>query len=392
MNEVQFKKKIKEIRSQTSQKKVLMSLGKRFACEVTNTRISFFWRTSQNGVIRKVFLGTYETGENDISFKQAFELFKKYDAKVTDYKVRVQIGIVLDIYLDFVRKNRSNGRFMNIKTSVKYLQGLCPLYIDELDIPQVLNFLNTNIENENNRYTCLQTLRLAIDYAMLCYSCIKYNPLKGLQKNPLNSIRRPKYGGYKSLDPSRIKEVLYDKLDSIEMRYALFFLFLSMTALRLSSGLNLRWSYVDFEKKVINIPKEDMKMKVAFDLPITDYLDALLKTIKQEFPAPKDLVFYMENNKDHFLTKTTVSSNLKTITNSVISAHSFRKILATFLTSNKVPVSITRMCIAHKVATVLDATYDKYDFIQEKREAFNLWHEYVATQLSDKFRTFLVSK
>ncbi|WP_086227270.1 tyrosine-type recombinase/integrase [Campylobacter devanensis] len=82
-------------------------------------------------------------------------------------------------------------------------------------------------------------------------------------------------------EPKRLKEFL-DAIENykgnILTKYAL-----KMgvyTALRSQTLRTLKWEYIDYTKEIINIPKEQMKTKKPFILPLTNQIKAILKELE----------------------------------------------------------------------------------------------------------------
>lgn len=85
---------------------------------------------------------------------------------------------------------------------------------------------------------------------------------------------------HKELPTSRL-HVWHERVAEIENPIRRdYLLFTLHTGLRRKSATEARWEHVDFERKVLHIPRP--KGGHAFDLPLTDYLVRLLKARKKE--------------------------------------------------------------------------------------------------------------
>ncbi|GEM_PF-1712210 len=54
-------------------------------------------------------------------------------------------------------------------------------------------------------------------------------------------------------------------------------IFLLLTGLRVGETKRLQWSYIDFENKILTVPRELTKSDREHQLPLSDFLLALLK-------------------------------------------------------------------------------------------------------------------
>ncbi|WP_281071216.1 tyrosine-type recombinase/integrase [Succinivibrio dextrinosolvens] len=356
--------------------------------KIKRTSIDVLFRKKIKGRIIEITLGNYL----NLSIEDIKEKYAEIQLSQKAVNVYPYIKDIKDQFLGFIKQNRSHKRFETYKSLLDNQLNIFYNYrVNEINAPMALELIKKINGSDYTKYSALCALRIILDYVVANYSCLQFNPLNVLKSNPMIDIKKPKPIGYKYISHEELGEVFLRKLDSIETKHALFLLFLAMTALRIGSALELRYSYINKNDMKIIFPADKMKMRREFELPITNRLKNLLKNIEEEYNFHNDVVFYSSRNPNHPISKTTVQTIIKTITNSTISAHSLRKIMRTYLTSIKVPVSIAKMCLAHQVADQIDEIYDKYSFYDDKKNAFNEWHEYVYKNLSDHLKKFLDS-
>ncbi|MBX9671580.1 MAG: tyrosine-type recombinase/integrase [Candidatus Obscuribacterales bacterium] len=85
---------------------------------------------------------------------------------------------------------------------------------------------------------------------------------------------RPRQG----IIPDRRLKVWYQAVSSLRSEVARdFMLFLLLTGMRVGETKRLNWSYVDFENKILTVPREQTKSDREHQLPLTEFLVALLK-------------------------------------------------------------------------------------------------------------------
>lgn len=369
-------------------KRVYRAIDENLFLKVKKSGIDVIYRKKHKGRISETTLGNYlKLSIEDIKEKYAvIQLSTKED---NDYPY---IKDIKDHFLEFIEQNRSHKRFETYKSLLdNQLKIFYNYRVNEINAPMALELIKKINGSDYTKYATLCALRIILDYVVANYSCLQFNPLNVLKSNPMIDIKKPKPIGYKYISHEELGDVFLKKLDSIETKHVLFLLFLTMTALRIGSALELRYSYIKKNDMKIIFPADKMKMRRAFELPITNRLKNLLKNIEEEYNFHNDVVFYSSRNPNHPISKTTIQTIIKTITNSTISAHSLRKIMRTYLTSIKVPVSIAKMCLAHQVADQIDEIYDKYSFYDDKKKAFNEWHEFIYENLSDHLKKYLDS-
>ena len=96
----------------------------------------------------------------------------------------------------------------------------------------------------------------------------------------LNKYGRPKIEGFAYVEPYKLKAEFYEKVESLREKYKFFLLLLSFTMLRNGALAQSKWEWVDFDARKIHVPTENMKMRRAFDVPITLFTEFLLKEWK----------------------------------------------------------------------------------------------------------------
>jgi hypothetical protein len=67
--------------------------------------------------------------------------------------------------------------------------------------------------------------------------------------------------------------------------------------------------------------------------------------------------------------------------------HDLRRSVRTGLSRLKIPPHIAEAVINHSTKTALQKTYDKHEFLDEKREALAAWGKHVAQLVADRAGT-----
>ena len=147
------------------------------------------------------------------------------------------------------------------------------------------------------------------------------------------------------------------------------------TLLRPGEYTALRWSWIDFDSKLITVPAEVMKMKREHLVPMSRQLVALLESLPRHsefvFPSPQGKVQkpVSTNSASQFLRRNGFAD--------VLVPHGIRAIGRSWMFDNAVPFEVGELCIAHSVGSLTVQAYVRSDRLDERREAMQRWCDYV---------------
>jgi len=103
---------------------------------------------------------------------------------------------------------------------------------------------------------------------------IKSNPVSRISKNRAWHKIHPRQG----IIPDHKLKAWYQAVSSLQHQVARdFLLFVLLTGMRFGETRQLKWSFVDFENKILNVPRELTKCDREHRLPLSDFLLGLLK-------------------------------------------------------------------------------------------------------------------
>jgi integrase len=153
--------------------------------------------------------------------------------------------------------------------------------------------------------------------------------------------------------------------------------FIILTGTRLSETSGAVWSEFDLTNKVWNIPAERMKAGDPHIVPLTDamvdILDAMQAIKTSEFVFPSNARGAPFNNKtfERLLEKTYTKTKLTT--------HGFRSAFSTWSHNiNRTSHEIVERALAHKAGSKVSQTYWREQPVDEHRELFAAWNNYLA--------------
>ena len=147
------------------------------------------------------------------------------------------------------------------------------------------------------------------------------------------------------------------------------------TALRSANVRNLRWEWLDFSKKLITIPANEMKMKREFILPMSSGVEAILKSMDKM----GELVF---SHNEKPMSDSTLNKAIKILGfGKAQDFHGLRGLFSTTLnelsTTHKLSAEIIELCLAHEQKDAVRSAYNHALRLDEKRELMQFWADYI---------------
>lgn len=160
--------------------------------------------------------------------------------------------------------------------------------------------------------------------------------------------------------------------------------------LRASNLCNLKWEYIDFENRLLTIPRNLMKIKNKnlddFTLPLTNEAIEILQNQKQ-FTYHQEWVFLGNNNKKPINVESP-NKALKIIgfddieNNRKISLHgfrgTFRSLIDTLDIDNKFSFEVKEYALDHQEKSkVVRAYTNKANYIKQLIPLMSFWSDYI---------------
>ena len=147
------------------------------------------------------------------------------------------------------------------------------------------------------------------------------------------------------------------------------------TALRSANVRKLRWEWLDFSKKLITIPANEMKMKREFILPMSSQVEAILKSMDKTC----ELVF---SHNEKPMSDSTLNKAIKILGfGKAQDFHGLRGLFSTTLnelsTTHKLSAEIIELCLAHEQKDTVRSAYNHALRLDEKRELMQFWADYI---------------
>ena len=147
------------------------------------------------------------------------------------------------------------------------------------------------------------------------------------------------------------------------------------TALRSANVRKLRWEWLDFSKKLITIPANEMKMKREFILPMSSQVEVILKNMDKM----GELVF---SHNEKPMSESALNYAIKALGfGKAQDFHGLRGLFSTTLnelsTTHKLSSEIIELCLAHEQKDAVRSAYNHALRLDEKRELMQFWADYI---------------
>ena len=255
------------------------------------------------------------------------------------------------------------------------------------DIVKVLtDKAKTSSETANRLFAYLKSI---YSYAML-HGYIERNILMEINKSHFLTTQKVKHIP-KITDEENLKDLInaiynYQGMHSIKNALK----FVLHIPLRASNLCNLKWDYINFEDKLLSIPRNLMKVKNNnfddFKMPLSDeVIDILLE--QKQLTGYQEWVFLGTNNR----TPINVESPNKALkimgfndeaNNRKITLHgfrgTFRSLIDTLDTNNKFSFDVKERALDHQEDNKVVRAYShKADYVKQLKPLMNFWSDYI---------------
>lgn len=147
---------------------------------------------------------------------------------------------------------------------------------------------------------------------------------------------------------------------------------LCLTLCRISEVVALRYDWIDFDQKVITIPASQMKAKREHRIPICTQLEKILKR-RQALGG----VFVFPSTKSKNGHAARIMQYDLGIFNELTTLHGFRSTGRSWMAVNGYDFAASEYCLAHRCENSTQASYQRYDYLEQRREIMQAWGDFV---------------
>lgn len=176
------------------------------------------------------------------------------------------------------------------------------------------------------------------------------------------------------VEPARLPEVfeLMKKKLKINVVMPDIVKVLCLTLCRINEVVALRYDWIDFEQGVITIPASQMKAKREHRIPICTQLEKILKR-RQALGG----VFVFPNPSSKSGHKCKLVHTRLIPFNELTTVHGFRSTGRSWMAVNGYDFAASEYCLAHRCENSTQASYQRYDYLEQRREIMQAWGDFV---------------
>lgn len=344
-----------------------------FAIRATRKSKSFILEKRVGGVNRRITIGKCSEMSLDSARRQACIMLGEI-ANGNDPRTGNRINTLGDITLREVLQ-----KFLEIKpiredTQRNYFYSINRHFNDWLDMP-ITSITKDMVEQRHHDLTvspnrlgtsghgrannALKKLSALINFASDRYGTeeeplIKTNPVSRLSRNRSWHRIYPRQG----IIPDHKLKDWYRAVGTLQHEVARdFMIFLLLSGMRFGESRKLRWCHVDFENKILVVPRELTKSDREHRLPLSEFLVDLLR---KRYIARKDSdwVFQSSRLKNKPLSASAgIVSRVRAKSGIVFTFHDLRRTFLTMGEKLDVPPYALKRLVNHSVSNDMTGRY-----------------------------------
>ena len=300
---------------------------------------------------------------------------------------------LIDEYLEVKKHNVSKARFKKnyVGTFKNYvIPFIGKKFIDEISKDEILALvkkvpkiqLKKATRSGNKTYKAKEVLNIIKDMFEFAVDngYLEYNPAYSIKLERILPKHQEQHMEAIT-DENELKKLYKIILEIDNPITSKILQFQALTLLRNGNMRNLKWEYIDWDKKIITFPKESMKAAHSdFRLPLTDTLLKILEYFKQ-FSIDKKYVFISSKTNKPLSENFLPYQYKKLGYQGVHTPHgwrsSFRTIAAEKYKEHKFPFEVIEAQLHHKIGNKVTQAYLRTDFLDERRELLKWWEEFL---------------
>lgn len=163
----------------------------------------------------------------------------------------------------------------------------------------------------------------------------------------------------------------------IEKRYAttLALAVIILTASRQVEICGLRWSEIDFDRRVISIPPERRKdgRPEPHRIPMSAQVERILRAV----PRTAEHVFLQRGSTSAPIISTSTNQARKNVLHVKTSTHGFRSTFRDWAAERGVDRVLAEKCLMHATGSAVERAYQRSDLLEQRRPIMQAWADEV---------------
>lgn len=287
--------------------------------------------------------------------------------------------------------HKNNKRYYSIMSSKKHLTGLLHYPIDEITPTKVDEELSKLSCSIGCKYNAIKILNQCLNSAV-GDGLMQFNACANMLKNTgtiAKKYAKPRVKGYPWVSADELKDKFFERVKNAPQINKVFYLLLALTCLRVGSLSAIKWEWIDFKKGTINIPAEFMKVPRDFVVPITPMIENTLKKWKDNCLQSKidsPYVFFAKSSPSKQVRLTQMQEYVTACTEGTVTMHGIRKSARTWMAQMGISEEIAEQTLSHVSKNEIVRTYNKYNYLKERKVVLDIWNYYVYKNLPEEFK------
>lgn len=207
---------------------------------------------------------------------------------------------------------------------------------------------------------------------------IEFNPADNLGQR----FSKPKKQNMPALPPSELPRFLVALNNaSVRLETRLLIEWQLLTWVRPGEAVRARWSDIDMDNHMWNIPAEFMKMKKPHKVPLSKGAIRVLNTM-ESISGHREWVFpSIKAPLNHMHEQTANAAIIRMGFGGELVAHGMRSIARTAAEeSGKFRIEVLESALAHSKKDEIIAAYNRAEYISEREKLMQWWSDYIQSQ------------
>ncbi|RMA82719.1 tyrosine-type recombinase/integrase [Umboniibacter marinipuniceus] len=275
-------------------------------------------------------------------------------------------------WMDFKQHSISADHLVDIRRRLEMhvFPALGNIQITEINAPLAINSLR-KLQRDGK----LETLKRVIQ---IINQIMRYAVNSGvIEHNRLAEISAifppPTKTAMRSIRPEALADFLAD-IDKTQChpRVKQLLYFQLATMLRPAEAACVEWEWFDFDRKVLTLPPEVMKMKREHRVPLNCYLLDILDGVERH-KASEYVFFGVKHPREHINSQTVNAVVRRAGWGDRLVSHGFRSIASTYLNEAGFNADWIEAALAHADENEVRRAYNRSDYLEQRRSMMAAW-------------------
>lgn len=203
---------------------------------------------------------------------------------------------------------------------------------------------------------------------------IQHNPLVGIKQ----AFEQPLKQHMPTITPDELPNLMRAiSIASIKLVTRYLIEWQLHTMVRPGEAVKARWSEIDFENSLWNIPAETMKKKRPHSVPLTKQILNLLESIKP-ISGHREYIFPADRNPRSHTNESTANTAIKRMGyKGKLVAHGLRSLASTTLNEQGFDPDVIESALSHVDDNEVRRAYNRADYLKRRVKIMDWWSEHI---------------